>query len=421
MSTANNKSFRKNVMTLITGTALAQLISVIALILLQRYFYGPEDYAPFRLFFEFVAIFTGISALKLENGIILEKDESNARNLANICFKAVLITSLISLISFYIYSKISNQFNAISSNIFMVLLIPISVALSGFIQIFNSYYTRKKSFRLMSINKVVQNSTSAISQLILGALKYNYFGLIIGRVTGLIATNYIFAKKYFSGKSNNLNSNPLNQKELILKNKDFILYTSPGFFIGNMINFILLALFIEYYENNFGGKIAASFQYLGISIAIISSSFSQVYFSEISTINSKEELKSTYTYWIKRLGVIALIGATLIQFVPNWLITSILGENWDGLIEIMSVMALWMAVMFVSSSLSYIYIKLGRQKQILFFDIFHLLLVLGSIVIPHYIFKSEMITLWIFTLAQLFFYIISILAGYYFISKYSEE
>jgi len=123
-------------MTLITGTALAQLISVIALILLQRYFYGPEDYAPFRLFFEFVAIFTGISALKLENGIILEKDESNARNLANICFKAVLITSLISLISFHIYSKISNQFNAISSNIFMVLLIPISVALSGLKKIF---------------------------------------------------------------------------------------------------------------------------------------------------------------------------------------------------------------------------------------------------------------------------------------------
>ena len=36
------------------------------------------------------------------------------------------------------------------------------------------------------------------------------------------------------------------------------------------LNFLLLALFIEFYGGQFGGKLAASYQYLGISIAIIS-------------------------------------------------------------------------------------------------------------------------------------------------------
>ena len=59
MEKSNNRSFSRNVLTLISGTALAQLISIVCMVVLQRYFYSPEDYAPFRLFFEFVAVFAG--------------------------------------------------------------------------------------------------------------------------------------------------------------------------------------------------------------------------------------------------------------------------------------------------------------------------------------------------------------------------
>ena len=82
-------------LTLFTGSTMAQIISIGSLIILQRFFYSPEEYAPFRLFFEYVAIFSSISALRLENGIILEREEDKAISLLRICIKICFTMSLI--------------------------------------------------------------------------------------------------------------------------------------------------------------------------------------------------------------------------------------------------------------------------------------------------------------------------------------
>ena len=87
----------------------------------------------------------------------------------------------------------------------------------------------------------------------------------------------------------------------------------------------------------------------------------------------------------------------------------------------MQIMALWMAVMFISSSLSYIYIKLGKQKQTLILDIIHLLMVLIGMNWIHESYKSPITTLWFFTIIQLLFYVIAIFAAYYFIAGYKDE
>ena len=81
------------------------------MIILQRFFYSPEDYAPFRLFFEFVAIFAGISALRLESGIVLEQEEQHARALTRLCFKFIILMSVISLVAFLTYTQFNHQFD----------------------------------------------------------------------------------------------------------------------------------------------------------------------------------------------------------------------------------------------------------------------------------------------------------------------
>lgn len=420
MNTTKNTSFIKNVMTLVTGSVLAQIISLIGLILLQRYFYGPEDFAPFRLFFEFTVIFAGISALRLDSAIVLEKEDKNAKGLVLICIKLILLTALVSGVSFLVLSYFNKGISALAKDKLIVSLIPLTVIVLGLIQVFNSWFTRIESYKLMSVNKVLQNGVSVCSQLLFGLLKFNYIGLILGRFMGLLAANSNFLARYIKHKK----STPISfseQKSLIKKHKDFIVFTTPGFFIGNLINFIFLAFFIDFYGNHFGGQIAATVQYLGISIAIISSSFSQVYFKEITKLNTKKELKNTYTFWFLRLGIIATIGAISLQFIPDKFIIFILGNKWSGLIEIMQIMGIWMALMFVSSSLSYIYIKLGKQKQTLFLDLIHLIMVVIGLQWIHSQYASAMTTLWTFTFIQLLFYVIAIFAAYYFIEGFEDE
>jgi hypothetical protein len=67
-----------------------------------------------------------------------------------------------------------------------------------------------------------------------------------------------------------------------------------------------------------------------------------------------------------------------------------------------------MGLMFMTSSLSYIFIRLGKQREIFFFDIFHLILIVGALYTSQLFFKDGLETLYVITIAQSIFYILSI-------------
>ena len=89
MNKSEKNQFLKNVLTIFSGTTIAQIINFSAIIILQRYFYSPEEYAPFRLFFEFAAVFSSVAALRLESGLILEREDNRALSLLRICLTTV--------------------------------------------------------------------------------------------------------------------------------------------------------------------------------------------------------------------------------------------------------------------------------------------------------------------------------------------
>lgn len=420
MSNSTNKSFIKNVLTLMTGTVIAQMISVLGLVYIQRYYYSPAEFANFKLFYEFAAIFVGISALKLETGIVLEKNDSDARLLTNLSLKLVLITGGISFFILIAYSQFDSNLMKITNNIYLLILLPFTVVFLGFTQVFNSWFTRNNSFKLMSVNKVSQNAASLFGQVTFAISNIKSFGLIYGRTIGLIVSNLIFFLKYLKRPTST-------QKEkgditkLVVKHNKFIYFTSPSVLLSGVVNFLLIDLFMKYYGDDFSGKIGSAYHYLGVSIAVITTSFAQVYYSKLSTIESKEELRQNYSYWFIRLFLIAFTGVIIMQLIPNSWDEMVLGKAWNGTLEIMKIMSIWMGIMFVSSSLSYIYIKLGRQKEMLFFHFIHIALVYSSISYSHEMYNDSFISLWWFTLAQSFFYLLVMIVTYIFIGKFNPE
>ena len=403
-----------------TGTVIAQMISLLGLIYIQRYYYGPEEFANFKLFYEFAAIFVGISALKLETGIVLEKNDNNARLLTNLSLKLVLITGLISFIALIAYSQFDSNLMKITNNIYLLILLPVTVVCLGFTQVFNSWFTRKNSFKLMSVNKVSQNSTSLFGQVIFAISNIKSFGLIYGRTIGLFVSNLIFFFKYLKNRPE-LQKEKGDVKKIVVKHNKFIYFTSPSVLLGGVVNFLIIDLFMKYYGDDFSGKIGSAYHYLGVSIAVITTSFAQVYYSKLSTIKSKEELRKNYTFWFLRLFLIAFIGVIIMQFIPNSWDEIVLGKAWNGTLEIMKIMSIWMGIMFVSSSLSYIYIKLGRQKEMLFFHCIHIVIVYFSIRYSHDMYDDNFTSLWWFTLAQSFFYLLVMVVTYIFIDKFKPE
>jgi O-antigen/teichoic acid export membrane protein len=102
------------------------------------------------------------------------------------------------------------------------------------------------------------------------------------------------------------------------------------------------------------------------------------------------------------------MGLVMLYFIPSSIVTYILGEKWSGLLYIIKIISPWMGLMFMTSSLSYIFIRLGKQKEIFFFDIFHLVLIFVTLFTSQLFFNDGLETLYVITIAQSIFYILSI-------------
>jgi lipopolysaccharide exporter len=401
-------------MTLFSGSSLAQIISIGALIVLQRFFYNPEEYAPFRLFFEYVAVFSSVSALRLESGLILEREDDKAISLLRVCIRLCFIVSIIGglIFSLYFYKEIE----VFQHEWVLLILMPFAIFGNGLIQIFQPFFTRAKSFLTISSSKIIHSIIGSTTQIITGLLGFNFVGLIIGRIAGLISADLNYFKKFY--KTFKWNSKrKKEEKKLLKKHKKFIYFTSPGIFVGNSINLVILVVFTHYYGEKFTGLTAAAIQYLGLICMLFSSSFAQVYYNEIAQINDPKELFKSYTFWIKRLFILTLIGWTTLMLTPASIVTLVLGGEWNGLMDIIKLISPWMAIMFLASSLSYVFIRLGKQKEIFFFDLFHLILVLLALFGGHFFFENSKETLYIVTIVQSVFYVLSISLAYFFLNK----
>ncbi len=401
-----------------SGTILAQIISFATFTYLIRQYYSPSDLSNFMWFFEFVSIFAAIGALRLETAIILERDNNLAYHLIKLCIKFLFLFSLIGGVIALIGIFINQSFKIVLDSPLLLITVPIAIFSLGMVQIFTSWFTREQKFKTIASNKIIQNSGSALGQFTFAISKFTSAGLILGKVFGSIVAALLLFKQYYSSKPKLDKSIAVNNRSLIQKNKDFILYSTPGTLIGTFINFLLIHLFLTYYSEDISGEIGAAKYYLGIGFSIISSAFAQVFFSNIAKINDKQQLKKYYTYWLLRLiGIAGLVLITL-HLVPNSLIVAVLGSKWTNLLPTVRIMSIWMSIMFVSSSLSYIYIKVNQQRTLIFFDIIHLLFIWLSIFISYRLYADAETSLIWFTVTQSLYYIIAIVAAYYFIERF---
>lgn len=414
--------FAKSVLILLTGSLVAQMIPFLSLPILQKFFFSPADFGVLAVFISLSEIFTNISCLKMEFAIVPQKTDRKAINMA---FGAIRISWFISLLSLLILllftDQIAGTFNEPKLKGFLF-LIPIYVLIVGFNDTMAYWFNRKKLFSQISKSKIVQTSVAESIKLTTGYLSFNYIGLIWGRVSGFLASAlfYLFRFVKEDRKSLKLISNR-ESWELIKKNKRFVFFTSPSVFLASLINLVYINLFLIYFGKEVVGIIGVSMTYISAGFGVISSSFSQVFYSEIAEIQDKDRMLQVYLSFAKKLVLMAAVPLLVIQLIPAAWVTYLLGKQWSELIHIARIMAVWLSVWFVASSLSFIYIRLGRQREMMLFDILHLVLIITGFYVGYFIDQSMMSALWGFAISQVIYYLFAIFIATYFIKKFSNE
>jgi len=314
----------KNVLTLMTGTIIAQAIPIAISPILTR-IYTPEDFGIFALFFAMISIFGSIANGRYELAIMLPKKDEDAINIFALGF---IITTLFSLLLFIIILIFHDNIIEYLNNKkigFWLYFVPFALFFVGLFNILNYYNTRKKEYKSLANAKVIKSIILAITQLSIGFLKQGATGLITGQILSQIFANMRLFKNIIKDKT--LLS--FISKEKIIKQAKkyrdfpkFSLWSTLANIINRQFSNILIASFFTASALGFYSLVQ---KILGIPTALIGSSIGQVYFQKASTE------KVIYPFFIKTLkqvSIISLLIFPLLYLIIEDLFTIVFGDEW---------------------------------------------------------------------------------------------
>lgn len=320
--------FSKNVLTLVTGTTIAQAIPIAISPILTR-IYTPEDFGVLALFISITTILGTIANGRYELAIVLPKRDNNALELTAL---SIIITMGFSLLLVILVILFHDSLLSYLNNdrfSFWLYLIPLSVLLFSLFNILNYYHTRKKEYKTITKARMSRSVVMALIQTLVGLLFRVGGGLIGGSIVSYIAGNYVMLRnrigKHIFGE--------IQASSLLQQGKRYINFPKYSLFgsLANILSIHVISIFITtVYSATILGFYSLVYRVLAMPLTLIGNSLGQVYLQEAV----EEKNKTGITIVTFRSTLIKLVAITipifgiLYLFIDD-LFAFIFGNEWQ--------------------------------------------------------------------------------------------
>ncbi|WP_306642816.1 lipopolysaccharide biosynthesis protein [Sanyastnella coralliicola] len=412
MSQLKTSEFVKNVLTLLTGTALGQVIALVLSVIVTR-IYDPEMFASLEHFAMFIGILGVIAGGKYEAAIMLPKTEEEAKHLLALTIRIGLFSGIgLTAVFFFFRDGIGNLIGNDDIKPYLWLVGP-TVFFFVVRTAMGYWFSRQKNYKPASAAKVFFSAVSEPLKIGTGAAGIRPGGLIYGVVGGhLVAATFLwwrFKQQVADGFKGVTKAQRFEQGKVF---SDYPQYSILGSLLNRLAQWLHIALFGLLFGE--AGLIAVGFMGLSRRIVLapmnmLATSFSQVYFQRLTEIPDGSQLRSFYLTSLKRFSVFALFVIAVIWVLPDQTTTWIFGEEWDGVMRYLRILVFWFACNFAVASLGFILHRIRKQKQMLGLDAFHFFIVLSALLIAYYSGLDAFGALTYFVIAKVIYFIVNVI------------
>lgn len=369
-----NSDFSRSVMTLVSGTVLAQLLSYLVSPIISR-LYTPEDMSYLSLFSRIIAFMAVFGTLRYEQALPLPKRDEHAFSILKFSFKLTSVVFLLSLIVVVILQLTDSFF--LKDN-FFIYSIPIGILLISFFHQGLSWAIRLKRYKSISSSKVVQTSVNSFSSLGFGVLNFGYKGLILGYLLGVFFANMFYLKPIVCFNKKMSEFKLKGREKLILrKYNDLPKYNLPHVLLDLSRDLFVAFYILITFEKEVLGLYEFSYRMLRLPISLIGVSISQVFVKKAADLlNEKKSIYKLTRRTVLTLFSLSIIPFSILLFYGNPIFSFVFGSNWKIAGTYSQIMAVWLMMNFIISPISQIPILLNKQKQFFYWNIFGTILMI---------------------------------------------
>lgn len=343
-----------------TGTAIAQLIAYLIYPVLTR-IYSTADMGELGVYTRLVAFIAAIATARYEATLPVAKQDNHAFSLYRLSFRISLIvlTAVFLVGMTYFLLKPYN----FSNYIFLVVSV-LSAYVSVWINLGTNWSVRKKGFKQISIQRMVNSVSVNSFRLIFGALNWGAFGLIFGTLLGSFLSIFAFVKTFLSTKQSHASTADLKRMRILAKEyKSYPTVYLPHVLLDLGVDLALAAFIVEFYGKGTFGSFSYAYLMLKLPLSLFGQSLGQVFFNKSSElVHQKQSVYPLTVKTLKTLFYLSIVPFTVLFFFGSELFGFVFGERWTEAGRIAEILAPALLLNFIVSPISSLSLVLSKQK-----------------------------------------------------------
>jgi O-antigen/teichoic acid export membrane protein len=397
--------FFKNVLTLFSGTVVAQVIGIAFVPVLTRLF-TPEEFGAFYLFATTATILSIIITGGYETTFVLPKSDDDARHL--LVF-SIMVTSVLTILSFLTCLFVQHHgtvFFESERGRIILWLTPVYALFVALSKIFKNWSIRRKKYKWVSGANIIRSSSTATIQTGLGLLHTGSLGLVTGSCLSQILPMWFLIRK-------NKNLRPemtlKTLKMAFTKGKEYknfpmlmmptdilneVSIQSPIYLLRTAFNNVVVALY------------SLPYKIMNQPARFIGQAVAEVYYRHASELNTGNKDLSDLTFKTFRyLFILGIIPFMITIFWGQEIFSVVFSKEWETSGRIAAYLSPWLLFEFCGSPISNILIIKKKLHYSFYLNLLLLAARIGGLVYGTLIMSDLEITVALFSGASFIYWV----------------
>lgn len=400
------KEFVKNVLTLLTGSAISQVVIYLSILILTRLF-SPDFFGIYMLFTSATLILKPLATLQYEFALVLPKNDKDAINLFAFSILLSVFFCLLLLVFILFFKDGILDFFNIDKLANFIYLLPLSVFFTACVSTFDYWNNRTNMFKNISKGLLLKSSVMSSSQIYTGFSSLNSLGLIPGILLGYFFQLLFLIKMSLKSMAELFKNISLKQMFFLAKKyKDIPIFNTIINLTNTLSNELPVLLITKYFGVANSGIYGLAVKFTKAPVGIFQQSVSQVFFNKASKIyNDDGDLYEMVLKTAKNLLLLSIF-IFIPLLVVSFYLNIIFGDDWIDVGLYSRILIPWLFFAFLSNPITPLIIILNKQKTIVFYDISLLVLRFLALFWGYYFYNDIVISLILFSGVGMFFNIL---------------
>lgn len=341
--------FLKSISILVTGSLLAQLVTILTAPIMTRLF-SAESIGIYTYITTIAFLLLPVINGRYELAIVTEKDKEKVFALVKLCMYICLTFVVIFTVGLAGYTFIFDKFGGYRE---YFVFVPFLLLISGYISIVTSYNNRFAKYKLMSRVAIVRAVVMFLLIVLFGVLEFDVFGLLFAALFSNLASLKKQSEDLIQDINDVIKVNFEKIKYVAFEYKSFLLFSVPAAFM-NSLTYNATNLCIEsLYGMEILGYYSLAYRILLVPLSLISTNVSKVFFAQASKeFNETKCFNNSFIKCVKYLFYMSIPVMLAIYYFSPMVCSLFLGERWIVSGEYIRLLTLMFGVRFIVSPLS---------------------------------------------------------------------